>query len=170
MIRTFVASLCTTLFVFSTHAEADPGKAASDDIRVVREADMSKFWTPRNPKPPRFSKRILRKHEWACVAVGFVVEPDGTSSTHRILRKEPDDPVLDKSAIAAVKRWLFDPGPLNAAREPVYTTAMFSTFRFGMSPTSEETQQAALAVSKACEVDIDPDAVKSAATPSLKQP
>lgn len=106
------------VFLLGLAALAAAGLAAAQD-EVVVPPPQSSYWVPldgnRMPSTPR-EARVN-----GCVALSFVVEPDGRPSTITVLASHPED-VFDRLAVGAVKRWRFEPGPDNPDTQPALMT------------------------------------------------
>lgn len=76
-------------------AAAPPARAASE----LRPISMAQ---------PRYPAAALRARQSGQVQVEFTVAPDGSVSSARVVSAEPDR-VFDREAVAAVKRWRFQP-------------------------------------------------------------
>jgi TonB family protein len=95
-----------------------------DEILVVDEDDRTRMWRVVSA-PPITEDLMTSRPKDACVSVGFIIESDGTTSTHRVLRSKPKGEI-DAAALATLKKWRFKPGPENPGRIPMYTTALFT--------------------------------------------
>ncbi|HSR65196.1 MAG TPA: energy transducer TonB, partial [Xanthomonadaceae bacterium] len=73
-----------------------PATAASTDLRAIS--------TP----APKYPPEAFREGTAGEVQVEFTVAPDGSVSNARVVRANPPR-VFDREAIAAVKRWRFQP-------------------------------------------------------------
>lgn len=70
--------------------------AASSDLRPI------------SMPQPRYPPAALRARQSGSVQVEFTVAPDGSVSAARVVSAQPDR-VFDREAVAAVKRWRFQP-------------------------------------------------------------
>ena len=116
--------LFTTLLAVASAAQSTSAAPAPDEILVVDEDDRTKVWQIVNEQPIR-REDVEGTPQHACVSLGFIVESDGTTSTHQVLRSKPKG-ALDAGALKAIKEWRFKPGPKNPNRYPMYTTAIFN--------------------------------------------
>ena len=80
----------------ATPAQSAPAQAASTELRAIS--------TP----APKYPPEALRAGTSGEVQVEFTVAPDGSVSAARVVRATPPR-VFDREAIAAVKRWRFQP-------------------------------------------------------------
>jgi len=88
---------------------------------------------------PAYPQAYVRRNDEVCVAVGYLLNPDGTTSDYALLRAwtsagadEPEPGYWSAFAEAAgdaLRQWRFQPRPEVAAPQPVYTVG---TFVFGM--------------------------------------
>jgi len=72
--------------------------------RQVSAADLRPISTP----APRYPVDALRAGRSGEVQVEFTVAPDGSVTNARVVRSDPPR-VFDREAVAAVKRWRFEP-------------------------------------------------------------
>lgn len=121
----------------------------ADTVVAVAPAQLAQAWTARRMDRPRLPMHFAFDRNlpctrveidieppWqrgsrpgycgACAAVGYVIEPDGRTSSHRLLRVVPALPArragrLFAHVIQAMQRWRFEPAAGNPRREPVYT-------------------------------------------------
>jgi periplasmic protein TonB len=77
-------------------AQQQPATASANDLRAIS--------TP----PPKYPPDALRAGTSGEVLVEFTVSTDGSVSTARVVRGNPPR-VFDREAVAAVKRWRFQP-------------------------------------------------------------
>ncbi len=75
---------------------AAPAASASGDLRPI------------SMPQPRYPAAALRARQSGQVQVEFTVAPDGSVSAARVVSAQPDR-VFDREAVAAVKRWRFQP-------------------------------------------------------------
>ena len=114
---------------------------AEDGIRVVNEGGIRDKWMLKEGVPltvPSYPVHLAKRGDEVCVALGYLVNPDGTLSDFAMLKSwtsagsdEPEDGYWSAFAEAAgdaLKQWRFQPRPEVAHAEPVYTVG---TFVFG---------------------------------------
>ena len=77
-------------------AQVQPATATASDLRAIS--------TP----PPKYPPEALRAGQSGEVLVEFTVSTDGSVSAARVVRGNPPR-VFDREAVAAVKRWRFQP-------------------------------------------------------------
>ncbi|MCL1635988.1 energy transducer TonB [Luteimonas sp. SX5] len=80
-------------------APAPPPPAAASASSDLRPISMPQ---------PRYPAAALRARQSGQVQVEFTVAPDGSVSAARVVSAQPDR-VFDREAVAAVKRWRFQP-------------------------------------------------------------
>lgn len=80
----------------AARAAATPTTATANDLRPIS--------TP----PPKYPVEALRANQSGDVLVEFTVATDGSVSSARVVRANPPR-VFDREAVAAVKRWRFQP-------------------------------------------------------------
>jgi hypothetical protein len=91
----------------------------------VQGADLESFWTFEKKVTPKYPRGSLRKGEQGCAAIGFVVEPDGTTSNHKAIAVFPSDSFTE-SSIRAAERFIFEPAEGNPERASVFTVHSFT--------------------------------------------
>lgn len=86
-------------------AAAQPGSgAAAPKAAAPAASELRAISTPQ----PRYPQDALRANQSGEVQVEFTVASDGTVSSVRVIRSNPPR-VFDREAMAAVKRWRFEP-------------------------------------------------------------
>ena len=102
---------------------------ADDSIPYFSADETNNYWVSEKKVAPRYPSRALRKNEQGCAAIGYIVESDGTTSTHRVIASYPSS-LFDDSSIKAAKQFTYVPTENNSERQPIYTT---NTFTFQLS-------------------------------------
>ena len=115
---------------------------ASDRIAVANEGNIRDRWMLAEGVPlatPVYPPAYLSRGDSVCVAVGYLLNPDGTTSDFALLKawtsagtREPVAGYWAAFAGAAgdaLKQWRFKPRPEVATPVPVYTVG---TFVFGI--------------------------------------
>ncbi len=96
-------------------------------IEVVEWEDVPNYWVVKwGSRRGMFEK--AKRSKGGCVVIGFIIESDGNSSSHRIIGSFPDD-ALDEVMLDYVQRAHFKPAKSNVSNMPVYTvfpTAMYN--------------------------------------------
>lgn len=82
--------------------------AAAAPPPAQRAAAASSDLRPISMPQPRYPPAALRARQSGSVQVEFTVAPDGSVSSARVVSAQPDR-VFDREAVAAVKRWRFQP-------------------------------------------------------------
>ena len=127
---------------------------AEDKIRIVNEGGIRDEWTlaPGTKLPvPAYPKAHEANQAEACVAIGYLLNADGTTSDFALLKAwsaaEPKRDVdgywteFARDASDALARWKFMPRPEVASPRPVYTVA---TFMFAASNQMELRKRCAI--------------------------
>jgi len=121
---------------------------AADGIRVVNEGGIRDKWMLKEGVPltvPSYPVHLAKRGDEVCVALGYLVNPDGTLSDFAMLKSwtsagngsdEPEDGywmAFAEAAGDALKQWRLQPRPEVARAEPVFTVG---TFVFGSKGTA----------------------------------
>ena len=112
---------------------------APDSIPVVNSENLDAYWISEKKVAPAYPTESLRKGEEGCVAVGFLIEADGTTSAHRAIASFPSRNFTE-SAIRAAEQFVYRQSEQNPDRTAVFTTNSF-TFQISRSPTADERKQ-----------------------------
>lgn len=91
--------------------------AADDDLLAVGPRDLAKVW---KLQAKAWDVEVDATSGIGCAAVSFVIEPDGSTTGYKLLRSAPEGDYV-KAAQAIVGLFHFEPGPLNAKKEAVFT-------------------------------------------------
>lgn len=102
---------------------------------------LDEYWVCENKIAPRYPQKSLSKGEEGCVVVGFVIEPDGTTSSHRAVVSSEKS--FNSPAIRAAKKFTYIPSDKNTERVQVYTTNVF-IFHFSRGKKGNEQMLEAL--------------------------
>ena len=104
--------------------------AAGDDLLAVGPGDLPKVWKLQPKKWRVDLDAVETKSSVGCAAVSFIIEPNGRTSNFKLLRSVPEGDYT-RAAKDLVEQFRFDPGPLNAKKEAVFTylTVTFNTRR-----------------------------------------
>ena len=114
---------------------------AQEGIRVVNEGSIRDKWMLKPGVPltvPSYPMHLAKRADEVCVALGYLVNPDGTLSDFALLKSwtsagddEPEPGYWSAFAEAAgdaLKQWRLQPRPEVTHAEPVFTVG---TFVFG---------------------------------------
>ena len=115
---------------------------AADGIPVVNEGSIRDRWMLREGVPiavPAYPAHLAKRGDEVCVAVGYLVNPDGTLTDYALLKAwtsadgndEPEPgywAAFADAAGQALAQWRFQPRPEVTRPQPVYTVG---TFVFG---------------------------------------
>jgi protein TonB len=88
--------------------EAAAAAAAPAPPPATAAASASSDLRPISMPQPRYPAAALRARQSGQVQVEFTVAPDGSVSAARVVSAQPDR-VFDREAVAAVRRWRFQP-------------------------------------------------------------
>lgn len=130
--------LCFTIATPLMVLAQEPGS-----ILVVNSENLDTYWINEKKVAPEYPTKSLRKGEEGCVAVGFIIEADGTTSAHRAITFHPSNN-FTQSAIRAAKQFRYIPSEQNAGRNAVFTTNSF-TFQISSRKKFDEQKQQRLA-------------------------
>ena len=96
-----------------------------DTILVVSSDEVETYWSSEKKVAPVYPMNSIRRNEQGCSAIGFIIEPDGTTSNHRVIASFPSSN-FDKSSINAAMQFLYKPSDKNEKREAIFTTNSFT--------------------------------------------
>jgi TonB family protein len=106
--RLAVAAAVPEVVGEAVYPEEPLPKATPVDAKpVVRRKTVQEFGIEKYVAP-EFPRNARRRGVTGIVEVGFVINPDGSTDSIRILSSEPGD-VFSKSAVNAVRQWRFAP-------------------------------------------------------------
>lgn len=89
-------------------AQQQTAAAAPPPAAPASAASASSDLRPISMPQPRYPAAALRARQSGSVQVEFTVAPDGSVSAARVVSAQPDR-VFDREAVAAVRRWRFQP-------------------------------------------------------------
>lgn len=130
----FVASCLASAVVLALTLPA----AAKDRIAIVDEGGIRTEWKLAEGAKlaaPAYPAEFAERGDNVCVAIGYAIQPDGSTSDFSLLKgwasstggdREPVPGFWEAFAQAgggAVSQWKFQPRPEVAAPQPVYTVA-----------------------------------------------
>lgn len=124
-----LSGLLTCMCMTSAHA--------ADRIRVVNEGSIRDQWMLADGvklAAPGYPATFATRGDNVCVALGYAIKPDGTTSDFALLKawtsstaeKEPVDGFWEAFAQAsagALSQWKFKPRPEISSPQPTYTVA-----------------------------------------------
>lgn len=123
------SSVCVLLLSAAVHA-ADP--------RIVNEGGIRDEWMLADGAKlaaPGYPAEFAEQGDNVCIALGYLINPDGTTSNFELLRawtsstRGPREPArgfweaFAKSGAVALAQWRFKPRPEVAAARPTYTVS-----------------------------------------------
>lgn len=97
----------------------------SETVLVVLGDELDTYWVAEKKVAPVYPAKSLRNEEEGCVAVGYVIEPDGSTSSHRAVVSFPSAN-FNESAIKAAQEFSYQPSQQNTMKIPVFTTTTFT--------------------------------------------
>ncbi len=113
------------VFCFCTLVSIGAWAQAEDSILFVTSDQVETYWVSVKEVAPIYPVKLLRKGEQGCVAVGYIIEPDGTTSNHRVVASYPSESFY-RPSIKAAKQFLYEPTVVNKDREAIFTTKNFT--------------------------------------------
>lgn len=130
----------------------------SDSVLFVPSAELDAFWLVEKKVAPVYPTRSLSKGEEGCVAIGYFIEADGTTSSHRAIVGYPSNN-FSQSAIRAAKQFKYTPSDSNVERQVVFTTNSFTyEIHKGSKPNLEKREQLAELCTAAANKALNTDA------------
>ena len=126
---------------FSFYTLISVGTWAQDDETVLAVASdqVETYWVPIKKVAPVYPMKSIRNGEQGCVAVGYIIEPDGTTSNHRAVASFPSNN-FDRASVDAAKQFLYEPAETNKDRAAIFTTNSF-TFNINRNKKHDEKMQ-----------------------------
>ena len=112
--------LVSATLLLALAANAVGAAAPGDDLLAVGPADVPKVWALERKTWTTSLSAVDGNASNGCVAVSFVIEPDGSTSSFKVLRSVPED-AFEDIARRLVKGLRYRPTALNAKREAVFT-------------------------------------------------
>ena len=113
------------------------GGMAKDRVRVVNEGGIRDAWMLADGiklAAPGYPEAFVDRGDNVCVAIGYAIQPDGTTSDFALLKswasstgeQEPVAGFWDaftQAGAGALAQWKFKPRPEVASPQPIYTVA-----------------------------------------------
>ena len=140
-----------TTLVITALAITMAGSATAQEeesILILPNTRASEYWTPIEMVNPVYPLNAGRKREEGCATIAFVIEADGTTSTHSAVTSWPSS-IFEAPAIDALRNWKFEPSPGNTKREPVYTNLTLS-FQFDDRAVGQFNEERRETLAKIC--------------------
>ncbi|RLA45332.1 MAG: hypothetical protein DRR42_19510 [Gammaproteobacteria bacterium] len=97
-------------------------------VQVAGE-DAENYWVIKKVTRPSYPRAAALEGVEGCAAIAFVIETNGSTSSHRPLVGYPSEVFL-KPSISAIKKWRFSSTESNVNKQPVYT---FQVIEFSLS-------------------------------------
>lgn len=108
------------------------GTAFADALMLLPDGHaMQEYWIVEQVQNPYYPRKAAKKGLEGCVVVAFVIEPNGTTSSHRLVHSAPDDSFA-APAVQAIAEWRFEPGVKNPDRRPALA---FQIIEFNLDPS-----------------------------------
>ena len=93
---------------------------------IALDEQLDAYWIVEKKVAPKYPTRALYAEITGCSAVGFIIEPDGSTSNHKVLAFYPSkSKVFGKSAIAAAKQFIYQPSERNPDKTSALTINVF---------------------------------------------
>lgn len=110
--------------------------AAGEDIRIANEGGIAGWWRLADGvriEAPGYPEDALASAHAVCLALGYVIQPDGSTSDHVVVRRWSDAAddgsvawdSFGQSASRALSQWRFVPRQGAGAARPAFTVATF---------------------------------------------
>ncbi len=106
-----------------------------DTVLAVPPDKLAELWVPSHAVTATYPIGAKRRWQEGCATVGFVIEPDGTTSSLRVLASWPGSE-FESPSLEAARKHRYEPAPGNPGREAVYTTHTF-TFQVNRNVVKE---------------------------------
>lgn len=119
---------------------------ALGQVILALDEQLEDYWVNEKKVAPEYPGRAMERGTSGCVAVGFTIQSDGSTSGHEVLAYYPSK-VFDKSAIRAAKQFSYTPSAQNPDKAPVYTLNSFTYQISGGRKFNSDTQKK---LAKAC--------------------
>ena len=108
---------------------------ATAQVILAVDDQLKEYWVIEKQVAPEYPGRALVTGKAGCVAVGFIIQSDGSTSEHEVLAHYPSK-IFDKSGINAAKRFTYTPSDQNPDKVSVYTLNAF-TYTIGNRKKSD---------------------------------
>jgi len=101
--------------------------AANDDSLVFAGPEMlENYWVEIKRAKPNFE--AAKRSKGGCVAIGFIIESDGNTSTLSVIGSFPSD-ALDEALVDSLRRTHYRPAERNPGRNPVFTVIVTGMYK-----------------------------------------
>ncbi|MCF6226824.1 MAG: energy transducer TonB [Xanthomonadales bacterium] len=108
-----------------------------ETVLFIPSDQSNDYWLSVKKVAPIYPSRASIKGKMGCATVLYSIEPDGTTSNHRVVVAYPKW-LFDRSSIQAAKQFLYEPSEENIAREAVYTSNTFTYQLLGDNTKSND--------------------------------
>ena len=123
---------------------------AADAIRQVPRDRLDTWWISERKVAPQYPKKGLDRLAQGCVGANFVIEADGSTSSHEVIVSHPRR-IFDRSALQALKQWRFVPSDSNPGREMVFTNVILT---FELHSSSNEPRDGMESILAVCDAGV----------------
>lgn len=96
-----------------------------ESIPVLTNGQLETYWLPEKKVAREYPRKALRLGTQGCVAVAFIIEPDGSTSNHSAIVVFPSE-VFSESAITAAQQFRYLPTKQNTSKSAIYTANTFT--------------------------------------------
>lgn len=121
---------------FCFMACASFAQASNEDVRIADEGKIGAWWQLADGVrigAPGYPEQALAGRHDACIALGYLIQPDGTTSDHVVVKRWTDASSTDemlwdqfgKAASRELYGWKFAPRPGSGMARPTFTVATF---------------------------------------------
>lgn len=133
--RIFIVFFLLSAFTASAWAQESEG------MLYLPGDQMEAYWVIEKKVAPHYPRNALAKGIQGCAAVAFVIEPDGTTSNHKVVVHSSD--LFKAPSIKAAEQFLYKPSEKNPGKESVITSNTF-TYQISNGNRSDEKNMKAL--------------------------
>lgn len=137
------AALLMAVSATPVAAQEDPG-IADNEALVVEKGDEGRYWSrdvsASDGLAPRYPRNAVLARATGCVNIGFIIQPDGTTTGYRVLigkssifggrQQSAVISQFAKATVDMIKQWRFQPGPGNPDRLRGFAST-FADFSIG---------------------------------------
>lgn len=114
------------LLVCLSILNTSPGFTQDDGGLIVVTSDqLEQYWISAKKVAPIYPNTALQRSVQGCAAVSYVIEADGSTSSHNPIASSPSG-IFNKSAIKAASQFRYEPSEENTERTAVFTTNTFT--------------------------------------------
>ncbi|MCF6264739.1 MAG: energy transducer TonB [Xanthomonadales bacterium] len=122
-------NILTMTLGFTLLASANMVAKELETVLSLPNNQEKHYWLSVKKVAPNYPSRASSKGKMGCATVLYIIEPDGTTSNHRVIVGYPKR-LFDRSSVQAAKQFLYEPSEKNVTREAVFT---INTFTYELS-------------------------------------